>query len=226
MIINAYLLHTHQRGDTSLEVTMFTQDSGLMRLLYKGGRLPKKKSNLQHFQPLWIDYEERYGRFYLRALESTASTYIIPNISLSSAWYINELLYITQYPAQSEPALYHAYEFVLNAMANVNERSALERALRMFEMVLLQSLGQEVILTHTCLGEPVHSENYYMFFPGNGFKLANSGILGAYILSFSQNMLDDVKVLNAAKYIMRHAINHALDGRVLKSRALSLRIKQ
>ena len=40
------------------------------------------------------------------------------------------------------------------------------------------------------------------------------------MLAMSQDKLDDIIVLNAAKRIMRHAIDHALDGKEIKARAL------
>lgn len=189
-------------------------------MLYKGGRSQKKQSLIQYFQPLWIDYEDRYGRNYVRALEHTASAHIIPNISLSSAWYVNELLCVTQFPGQDDPLLYAAYIVALKSMSSAIDRYTLERALRRFELALLKSIGQDVILTHTHDDLKILAEQRYNFVPGDGFHLTETGISGEYILAFAENKLDDVKSLSSLKYIMRTAIDHALDGRVLKTRSL------
>ena len=196
-----------------------------MRLLYKSGMLPKKKALLQYFQPLWFSHEERYSRYYLRELEHVALPYNIQNISLSAAWYVNELIYITQYPGQSEPNLFDAYEVVLCAMSNVSDLKSLERALRRFERELLQSLGQDILLTHTSNDQPIQSSNQYIFVPGDGFILTEKGISGAYILAFANNQLEDPLVLSAVKQIMRRAIDYVLDGKVLKTRALGLSLQ-
>ena len=222
MIIKAYLLHSHNIGNTSLSITLFTQDSGIMRLLYKSGVLAKNRALLQYFQLLWVDYSERYSRFYLRSIEHVSLPHRIQDISLSSAWYVNELMYVTQYPGQSEPMLYDAYEIVLRDMSAVTDRISLERSLRRFERVLLKSLGHDIVLTHTIEDQQIQHDHQYTFIPGSGFTLADPGISGSYLLAFAADLLDDPKVLSAAKHIMRRSIDHALDGRVLKTRTLGL----
>ena len=220
MIINGYIINSYNIGDTSIELTVFTLENGLMRLLYKGGRSQKKQALIQYFQPLWLDYNERYGRCYVRNLEHGSLAHIIPNISLSSAWYVNELLYVTQLPGEEDPLLYKAYVMALKSMSQAIDRYSLERSLRRFELSLLQSMGQDLILTHTYDGLQIQLAQKYTFFPGEGFYLTESGIEGKYILDFAKNNLDNTTSLIYLKNIMRTAIDHALDGRVLKTRSL------
>lgn len=218
--MHAWVLHKRWTGDTSAYVTFFTEQQGVVCCLSKGARVPKKQSLLQAFTPLWLVVDTRREWHYLRQIEIAAPALIMQGTSLFSALYVNELLHHTLRPSDPQPLLYSDYIYTLQVLATTKERLVIEATLRRFEWRLLLSIGYEIILTHDAYGVPLESANYYNYVAGHGFILAAQGVQGAHILAFSENSLQDMNVLKSAKWIMRQAIDYALDGKLVKTRAL------
>ncbi len=218
---DAWLLHKHWSGETSARVTFFTREHGVIVALCKGGRAPKKQSTLQPFTPLWLACDVRNDWHYVRQLDITAPSLILNRDALFAGLYINELLYHGIRQLDACPNLYDAYQQTLNALTILTDRLAIEVILRRFEWQFLNSLGYQMSLTHDALtADPIDASKQYTFIAGEGVSLAPKGISGAYILAIAEDNLGDVNVLKAAKWIMRRAIDHALDGKRIMAREL------
>lgn len=228
MITNAlyaWVIHKSWSGDTSARVVFFTQEHGLVSCFYKGGRTPKKQALLQSFVPLWLAMDRRGEACFVRQLEIAAPPIDFVGQTLFAGLYLNELLHHALKPHDPHPSLYAAYTFALQALLSASDRMAIEVILRRFEWTLLTSCGYHMSLSHDARSaKPIVSGNNYQLIAGEGFVLADKGINGAHIIALSQDKLDDAAVLNDAKRIMRHAINHALGGKEIKTRALYSRI--
>ncbi len=225
--LNAWMLSKRGSGDTSLVVTFFTRELGIINCLYKGGRSANKQSILQPFTPLWLSIDERRGWYYIRQIESTAPVLEFTGTALFSGLYLNELVYHALKPVDAHETLFDAYQFSLNRMAHHQGKLLLEGHLRRFEWVLLNSCGYAMSFQHQARSYcPISPDNHYQFIAGEGFIQNAQGIPGSHLLAMAQDRLDHPDVLKTAKQIMRKAIDHLLDGRELKSRALFSTIAQ
>jgi DNA repair protein RecO (recombination protein O) len=219
--IEAWVLHKQWSGDTSARVSFFTREFGLIHCLYKGGRSPKKQALLQAFTPLWLSLDERYERFYAKNIESISPTLKLEHHSLFSALYVNEVLYYALSPYYADTTLFDAYLFTLNGMSMTGNRLVIESLLRRFEWALLQTCGYSFSLMQEArTGEVIRETLNYQFIAGEGFIVASQGISGAHILALAQDNLHEMECLKSAKIIMRKAIDHLLNGREIKARAL------
>ncbi len=220
-IIDAWVLHKRWSGDTSAEVTFFTREKGLVQGLCKGGRTPKKQALLQAFTPLWVGFNAVRERHYVCQLEITATPLHLPGSTLFAGLYLNELLHHVLHAQDPYPELFDRYQSTLDALAQCPQPLVMEASLRRFEWTLLTECGYAMSLTHDAQTHlPIACEKRYQLLAGEGFIVAERGIQGEHILAFADGLLHEPAVLKAAKWIMRRAIDHALDGRALKSRAL------
>ncbi|CDZ78676.1 Recombination protein O [Legionella massiliensis] len=218
--LEAWVLHKTPSGDSSARVTFFTREKGLLNCLCKGGRTPKKQALLQPFAPLWLALDVRRDWHFVRNMEMLVGVPELKGNSLFAGLYVNELLYYALKPMDSQPELYDIYLSTIEGLAAVSERLAIEIVLRRFEWALLETCGYAISFTHTAdHSAPILAESYYQFVAGQGFILADTGIPGQDILAIAAGHLR-LEVLKSAKFIMRQAIDHFLEGRILKSRSL------
>ncbi len=219
--LQAWVIHKYWSGDTSARVVFFTQEHGLLNCLYKGGRTPKKQALLQAFLPLCLTTDARGDAHFVRQLEIAETPIQLVGKPLFAGLYINELLYHILQPHDPHELLYSAYVQALSALTTTSERFAIEVILRRFEWVLLTTCGFHMSLTHDARSAiPIDTNSFYRFVAGEGFILAGEGVSGAHITAMAADQLENVAVLNVAKQVMRRAIDHALDGKEIKTRAL------
>lgn len=219
--LQAWVIHKRDSGNTSANVTFFTREIGLVTALCKGGRTPKKQSLLQPFTPLYLTLDVRHDWHYVRQLDSVSPSLILTGNNLFAGLYVNELLYHCLHELDFCPQFYDVYVHTLQALTQTTDRLIMEAALRRFELQLLTFCGYQIPLTcdaQTAL--PIIGDKYYTFVPGEGFIHSLTGIPGACIIALAADKLDDAQTLKAAKMIMRCAVDHALDGKHIKTRAL------
>ncbi|ASQ45484.1 DNA repair protein RecO [Legionella clemsonensis] len=222
-LLEAWVLHKQPSGETSILVTFFTREKGIIKCLCKGGRTLKKQAMLQAFTPLWISVDSKNERHYARQLEAVSCPFNFKGDTLFAGLYLNELLYYSLSLSDPHPDLFDNYLGTLRGLATVTDKFVMEALLRQFEWSLLVACGQAISLTEEAHSTMSIDENKYYHFKANeGFIPASAGLPGKDILALSQGCLDNASVLKTAKVIMRQAIDELLDGRVLKSRALYL----
>lgn len=218
---HAWVLHKSASGDSSAYVTFFTREMGVVRALCKGGRTPKKQALLQPFMPLWITLDVKRTWHYVNNLDVCSPSLVLTGDALFSGLYLNELLYLTQQPLEQTPELYVLYTQALDDLTRATNRMEIEMILRRFEWQFLISCGYAMSLTHDAQSlQPIMHSSQYSLVPGEGFVLTKTGILGEHILAMADDLLHDLNVLKSAKWIMRRAIDHMLDGKSLKTREL------
>lgn len=204
-----------------MRVTFFTREQGVLNCFYKGGRTPKKHAILQPFMPLWLALDVRQDSYFVRQLEAQSGALVLQGNSLFAGLYVNELLFHLLSPMDSHPQLFAVYLHTLQGLATVTDKLALAMLLRRFEMALLSACGYSICFTHEArLVIPISDQQCYQFIADEGFVLADTGIPGEAILALAQGQFAKPNVLKVAKLIMREAIDHLLEGRELKSRAL------
>lgn len=219
--LHAWIIHKEDSGESSVRLTVFTAERGLIRCLCKGGRTPKKQSLLQLFTPSWIFTKSYPNQTFAERIEHEAPTIPLQGVALISALYINELIYRllkTDYPNQS---LFEAYLTTVSGLAFAKNRQQMETLLRRFEWTLLQASGHAIALGQEAhRGYKIEADKYYQFIEGLGLVSADQGLPGAQLLAMSQNDLSDPETLKVAKFVMRKAINHLLEGAEIKTRNL------
>lgn len=220
-MLNGWLLFKRPSGDSSVQATFWTREQGIIQCLCKGWRTGKKKSVLQAFVPLWLSVSERKGWWYVRHIEIAGPMLELKGQALFSAFYLNELLYHALKPLDADTKLYEAYQQTLMSLMAIHDKMALEALLRRFEWGLLSACGYAVSFAEEAgTLTPIKPQAFYQYVVGEGFYPAADGICGSHLLALADNNLECADTLKAAKYIMRKAISHLLDGREIKSRAL------
>jgi DNA repair protein RecO (recombination protein O) len=218
---NALLLNKRASGETSLHLTFFTYEQGIISAISKGGRSLKKQPLFQEFTPLSVSFNVSREWYYVNQIDFNAKSLFLTGKVLFAGLYINEILYHGIQFGDPYPDLYNFYLNALDSLSMLTdqENELIEATLRRFEWQFLSACGYEFSLTHEAFNEkPIVSENYYTFIEGTGFVLDNNGIKGSSIIAMSEDNLTDKYVLKAAKWIMRKAINHALLGKQIKTR--------
>lgn len=216
-----FILHQYAVGESSLYVTFFTRERGILKTRIKGGRTPKKKALFQSFIPLWITLQDKATMTYIQQVEIFANPIVLSGSSLFAGLYVNELLYYLLQPAQEEAGLFNLYQNTITQLSHVNSNVMLEGILRQFEWSLLEALGTQVSFTHERDGGlPIEPDECYHFMPGEGFFCASQGLKGEHLLAIAEQNFTQIQVLKTAKWIMRRSIEHLLDGRPIHSRSL------
>ncbi len=219
--VDAWLLHKRNSGDTSLWITCFTREQGLISMRYQGGRTPKKQALLQAFTPLWLFYTEKGEQRYIRGLEPAAPGRHLTGDALFSGWYLNELLMYALKPNDPHAQLYDGYVSIINQLQSNPARAEIARLLRRFEWALLTVSGYHFDLhTDSHSGHAIALDQYYRLNVSSGLFQATEGYLGAHLLAIAADDLSDPAVLKTAKLLMRQAIDQLTGGRILVSRRL------
>jgi DNA repair protein RecO (recombination protein O) len=217
----AWFIHKRWVKETSAIAYFFSESLGIVACHCKGGRTPKKQALLQPFMPLWLTVQERYDRYFIQSIESTAPAFIMNGTNHFAALYVNELIYLTQKPLSVDTKLYEAYSQVVRLLACTHDDKAIEVLLRRFEWTLLLSCGQAFSLTHEANStNPIEVECTYQLIPEEGFVCRDKGILGVHLGEMARDNLHNPETLLAAKKLMRQAIDHLVSGRPINTRAL------
>ena len=231
-----YVLHSYAYRETSLILQVWTEKHGRLGLVAKGARRPKSASRslLLPFQPLVLDW---FGRGELRTLktaEPAAPATPLAGQSLLSAFYLNELLLKLTTRDDPHEGLFAAYDVAISALRAITREGRgqddIERALRLFELKLLQELGYAVELvreagSHT----PIVAEREYLYVVERGPIPAPAAdqtpinavrLRGLTLIDLDRGRLEDAATVAQAKQLMRLLINHSLNGQELTTRTI------
>lgn len=216
----AYTLHTQGYKENSLLVTCFTEQAGVMSLLFKGA---KKRRNLpfgvrNYFQLLELQFQGRHSLKVLTQLEMRHPPVWLMGKAMISGLYLNELLYRVLPKEEPFPEIFKAYHDTIAAL-QASEEGA-EEPLRYFELILMQSLGYGLSLNleadHLT---PIELGKQYRYNIEQGFVPEVTGpYAGETLLAFYQSQLQGAVQLRQAKLLMRQVLQHYLPHLLLNSR--------
>ncbi len=221
----AYVLHTRPFRETSMLVEILSAEQGRLTVVARGAKRGKSKisSLLQPFLALKLSW---YGDGDLVTLVDVEACQPGPTLSGRNAicgLYLNELLVKLLPRWDSCTVLYNEYEAAIVALA---AQQILDQIiLRKFEMQLLKSMGYALQLhREITTGMAVHADQYYVFDPEQGPRLAVAGnpsaIKGASLLALAAEAWQEPGVLLDIKRLMRVVLRHHLGARQLISREL------
>ncbi len=225
----AFVLHRWPYQDTSLLVELFSPEFGRFRVIAKGAKRAKNpwRSILQPFIPLLVESRGRHELQTLTSAEATGMAIPLQGTSLYSGFYLNELMQRLTSPYQVVEGLFDEYQQSLKLLAEVEQ---IEPILRRFEWQLLVLLGHGFDWHQDYEGQPIELASRYEFFPDAGFRMASANsqqsMLGADIQKMAAFELQDQRLLNLFKRVMRRALQPYLGEQPLRSRELFTQFKE
>lgn len=208
-LVPAWVLKTAAYGDTSLLVEAFSRDQGRVGLVARGARGAKSRQRalLQVFQPLLLSWNERGDLGTLTGVEAAGVALDLRGETVFSGWYLNELLLRLLQRHDVHAGVFDAYGAALRELSTQGER-----ALRRFELQLLAELGFG-------LDFPDHLESgcRYAYRLGEGpvRVAAPEGYAGRALIALRDDTLHAPEDLDAARALLRTALNELLGGRDL-----------
>jgi DNA repair protein RecO (recombination protein O) len=226
-LTRAYVLHQRPFRDSSLIVEVFAREFGRMTLFARAARGPRSRFvALQPFQALLLSWSGRGEAPQLTGTElADGGPVAMPSRQLMSAFYLNELLLTLTTRHDPHPELFDHYG---SALANLGQGQPADVLLRHFEARLLDFIGYGLNLgAEADTGRPVRAEGHYHFRPGvHGVVLAGAaedGVIAGHVLQRLSDAgdLESESDLRQARALMRAAIDHCLEGRELRTRAVA-----
>jgi len=225
----AYVLHVRPYKETSALVDILTPDYGLIRCMARGiKRSIILGQSLQPFVNYHISFTGDSDLKTLDKFESLSLPLALKGEALFSGFYINEVI-VRALRSEAEIAdetLFEAYEGALVSLNNEN----LECSLRLFELTLLEHMGQHYQWNIDFkTGMPIDSEQYYGFFVEQGMakvsdiyvnRNPNSCFLGYDLIRLSQYDFTDATTLKMAKRLLRLALRPIIGYKPIQAREL------
>lgn len=224
-LLQAFVLHRRDYGDTSLLVEMFAIGRGRLPVIAKGARRAHNPVSalLQPFQPLWLGVVGRGEVRTLTRVEAAGPAIRLSGRPLLCGFYLNELL--VRLLGREDPhdplfAFYHA------ALVALSANDDLDTVLRQFEIRLLDELGYAMTLdVEASGGNPVDADGVYLFDPGDGARRAGPNAVadtlsGATLLALSKGVPLSPPQAREARALLRRVLEPHLGGRPLQSREL------
>jgi len=222
----SFVLHQRPYRETSLIIEIFGRDTGRLGLIAKGARRPKSnlRGLLQSFRPLLLSWSGRGELGLLTSAEPDGYVQGLAGKALFSGFYLNELLMRLVHRFDAHPELFHYYALAVEALSRAQRTEAV---LRVFEKRMLESIGYGLVLDRDIdSGEPIHGENAYRYQTDWGPISLLSGdgdgvrVAGETLLALAHERLEDERVLDEAKQLMRTVLRRYLGDKPLATRVL------
>jgi DNA repair protein RecO (recombination protein O) len=224
----AFVLHHRAYRETSLIVEILGRDTGRLGLVAKGARRPKSdlRGLLQSFRPLLLSWSGRGELGLLTNAEPDGYVSRLEGTALFSGFYMNELLMRLLHRFDPHPELFDHYKAAVEALGS-GKRT--ESVLRIFEKQMLESIGYGLVLDRDIdSGEPIHVECAYRYQADRGPVSAPEDdgagdgvhVAGETLLSLARERLEDERVLDEAKRLMRVVLRRYLGDKPLATRTL------
>lgn len=232
-----FVLHHRPWRDTSRMLDILSRDHGRLTLFARGARGPRSRtaSLLQPFTALlasWSGAGDTAQLVHVERAPATPGAGVdadagaeagLPAAALLSGWYLNELLLKLTLRVDPQPAVFDLYG---RTLARLRVEPSPAPALRAFERDLLGLLGYGLELRREAReGAPVRADAYYHFHADLGFVETPAGADNSYpgrsLLALADDDLQEAAVLEDVRRLMRAALDHALEGRELRTRAVA-----
>jgi len=223
-----FILHTRPYRESSLLIELFSQDYGKVGLIAKGvrGRRSPWQGLLQPLMPLTLNWVGRSELQTLTEVDGLPMAQALRGRRLYCGLYLNELLAHFLHRDDPHPQLFAHYALTLNQLA---AGVVIEPLLRYFEQQLLSEVGYGLQLTHEIKqGMAISAERSYCYQIESGpvdvgpvsRESNQNSIDGATLIALRQAQLDNPRVLQQAKQLLRRVIAFHMGGKPLQSRAI------
>ena len=219
-----FLLHQRPYRESSLIVELYAREHGRLSAFARAARGPRTRfPGMRPFRPMLFSWSGRGEAPTLTAAEPDgALPPALVGERLLSAFYLNELLLKLTVAHDPHPDLYEEYAATLERLRT---NAPLEAVLRRFEKRLLELTGYGLELGRDIDGRPLEADAYYHFQAGAGLRPgddAPGATPGRVLLALAAGQpLGDPEAQRQARAVLRAAIDHCLDGRELRVRAVA-----
>ena len=221
----AYVLHQRPYRNTSLIVECLTGRYGRQTLVARGSRRAAagQRSDLQPFRRIRISWVRRREMGWLTHVEADGLTHALRAEALYAGFYLNELLLRLVPRGDQNEQILSCYSVCLDRLADAANTA---RALRLFELGLLEALGYSVDLEHDCrTGAPIDPDHDYIFEHEGGLTVAGKGnrnrtFSGRDLISLRDEVLADPGSLRAARQLLGEILDAHLGNRPLRTRTV------
>lgn len=225
-----YVLHHRPWRDTSRMLDVFSREHGRLTLFARGVRGPRSMSAslLQPFRLLQVSWTGSGDAGQLTQVEAASGHEPghaeLPAAALMSAWYLNELILKLTVRHDPQPQVFDLYHGTLERLRG---GEAVAVVLRRFERELLELLGYGIEFRQAVRdGAALVAEAYYHFHAELGFvevsgEATEASYGGRQLLAIDADDYDAVDVEETARRLFRAALDRALEGRDLRTRAVA-----
>ncbi|HEY8521234.1 MAG TPA: DNA repair protein RecO [Gammaproteobacteria bacterium] len=226
LLERGFVLHHRPYRNTSQLLECLTAGHGRVGLVARGSRRPGRgeRALLQPFTPLRLSWNRRGDLGRLTYVEPDGEAYRLGGQELLAGFYVNELVLRLLARGDSNAEVFSCYSRCLAELAG---RAGAARALRLFELRLLQALGYGLELDRDFgTGEPIVAERRYAFELEHGFVASDSAdddgdvYSGADLIALRDETLDTATSLRAAQRLLSRVLDAYLGERPLKTRAV------
>lgn len=214
LVQGSYVLHSRKYRETSLLISLFTKDQGLIAAVAKGGMRGATQSLLQPFQPLAVTLsgQKSLPNLYKPELEEYLPP--LPGRSLIAGLYANELLIHLCAEQDPHPTSYFAYCQLLDDLRN--EHSQIASHLRTFEWQVFSDTGYALDCSRDINDQPLLDNTTYWLDENWKFVVSPLGhYKGKDLTSISQRQFE--KCPQIAKRLSRDIIGRIVGPYGLRS---------
>ena len=223
LLESGYVLHQRQYRNTSLILDCLTENHGRIGLVAQGARRPGGglTAVLQPFRRVRLSWVRRGELGRLTGAESESDAHEIRGDALLAGFYLNELLLRLVPSGDQNESILSCYSSCLGRLA---ENQNVARALRLFELDLLDELGYRVDLEQDFrTGEPIKPDCEYIFEHEGGMTVSTENLAmdtfsGGDLISLREHRLDDSKSLTSARRLLGRILDYHLGSRPLRTR--------
>ena len=205
-------MHSTNFGESSLIVTFFSLDFGLIKLVAKGAKL--KNSKFSNLKVPGVTFKIEFGgRSELKNLYTceTIDSQIIKESNFKIYLYLNELILKTLELEAPMKLIFNSLINLFKDIENVKDPLEKELKLRRFEYGLIAELGYEFSLLYDNTGKKIEESKFYKFIPSRGFqevnKKGNNTCPGIAIINFNNGIIENDQSKRFLKYIMKTSLD-------------------
>jgi DNA repair protein RecO (recombination protein O) len=207
--LQGFVLHSQPIGESHYRITLLTRERGKVNCLLKG-TCPERARQLE-LKASISEHNIQASNFrYTNTLlvQSASAKYLV--------LYVNELSYHLVQSGIADDQLYACY---MTTLIKLNHKDEAKRALRFFELSLLEYLGQGINFQFDRDGALVLPNQRYQFLASVGFVMHPLGpFTGEQVMAASELNTEVKGAMSCARAAMRLQLEACLDGRTLNSR--------
>lgn len=225
LLESGFVLHHRPYRNTSMIVDCLTAGFGRQALVARGARRAKtrQRSLLQPFRRVRLSWIRRGDMGRLTGVEADGQPVELVGECLLAGFYLNELLLRLVQRGDANEAILSCYSKALDRLAASREAA---RALRLFELGLLEALGFGIDLERDCRsGEAIEPDRLYVFEHEGGLTASDAKVTmeqysGRHLISLREQELGDGDSLRAARLLLGGILHNHLGERPLRTRAV------
>ena len=216
------VLKTRPYRETSMLVTLFTREIGVVGAVARGQRAANRGTQLQPFCTLSLGLSGR-GSLKTLARSELIQSYDLKGDALASGFYAMELLYRALAEGQVETSL---FDGLLGLFQKLEQSTSLACEVRQFERLLLDQSGYAVDFSSAAgaSGDRVEPDMFYQYISETGFVPCNPehsrAIPGTVLLALAAGEYSNGDVLRHARVIQREALKPLIGHQPIASRHL------